>query len=193
MNVTDAQIPQVIFGDAGAEQAYFDADSYEFDDLEFLDGVAKDDEWSAEFNARREMNFGSYYGFIQSGLQYRTREKSYDATTLVYDGFDGPDLLLSQFQTTVDYPLAVNFGPAVDAGALRDFFFANRGDFELNDIDTAVASNADNYGAEEDVFSAYLMGSVDINRLRLVGGLRVEVRKEGKVSMQLLLNIQKTL
>ena len=120
MNVTDAQIPQVIFGDAGAEQAYFDADSYEFDDLEFLDGVAKDDEWSAEFNARREMNFGSYYGFIQSGLQYRTREKSYDATTLVYDGFDGPDLLLSQFQTTVDYPLAVNFGPAVDAGALRD-------------------------------------------------------------------------
>ena len=118
MNVTDAQIPQVIFGDAGAEQAYFDADSYEFDDLEFLDGVAKDDEWSAEFNARREMNFGSYYGFIQSGLQYRTREKSYDATTLVYDGFDGPDLLLSQFQTTVDYPLAVNFGPAVDAGAL---------------------------------------------------------------------------
>lgn len=174
VNVTDAQIPQVIFGDSVAEQAYFDGDSYEFDDLELVDGTAQDDEWSAQFNARREMTFGAFTGFVQSGAQYRTREKTYEATTLVYDGFDGPDVLLSQFQTSVEYPLAANFGPALDAGAVRDFFNSNRSSFELNDIDTAVASNADNYGAEEDVFSAYLMGSVDINRLRLVGGVRVE-------------------
>ncbi|HCR66531.1 MAG TPA: TonB-dependent receptor, partial [Oceanicaulis sp.] len=100
VNVNDAMLPQVIFGDAAAEAAYLDASNYEFDGLEFLNGVAEDDEWSFQFNVQRDMAFGQYFGFIKSGVQYRTREKSYDATALVYGGYDngsGDDLTLAGF------------------------------------------------------------------------------------------------
>ncbi|WP_375548315.1 TonB-dependent receptor [Oceanicaulis alexandrii] len=176
VNVNDAMLPQVIFGDAAAEAAYFDASNYEFDDLEFLNGVAEDDEWSFQFNVQRDMAFGQYFGFIKSGVQYRTREKSYDATTLVYGGYDngsGDDLTLAGFASSVEYPLG-NFGPAAVPQTVRGFFNANRADFELDDTDTLFASAGDDYSASEDVFSAYLMGSVDIDALRIVAGVRVE-------------------
>lgn len=176
VNVNDAMLPQVIFGDAAAEAAYLDASNYEFDGLEFLNGVAEDDEWSFQFNVQRDMAFGDYFGFIKSGVQYRTREKSYDATTLVYGGYDngsGDDLTLAGFASTVEYPLG-NFGPAPVPQTVREFFNTNRADFELDDTDTLFASAGDDYSASEDVFSAYLMGSVDIDALRIVAGVRVE-------------------
>ena len=176
VNVNDAMLPQVIFGDAAAEAAYFDASNYEFDDLEFLNGVAEDDEWSFQFNVQRDMAFGQYFGFIKSGVQYRTREKSYDATTLVYGGYDngsGDDLTLAGFASSLDYPLG-EFGPFAVPETVRGFFNANRDDFELDDTDTLFASAGDDYSASEDVFSAYLMGSVDIDALRIVAGVRVE-------------------
>ncbi|VXC79789.1 TonB-dependent receptor [Oceanicaulis sp. 350] len=176
VNVNDAMLPQVIFGDAAAEAAYLDASNYEFDDLEFLNGVAEDDEWSFQFNVQRDMAFGQYLGFLKSGVQYRTREKSYDATTLVYGGYDdgsGDDLTLAGFASSVEYPLG-EFGPAAVPQTVRGFFNANRANFELDDTDTLFASAGDDYSASEDVFSAYLMGSVDIEALRIVAGVRVE-------------------
>jgi hypothetical protein len=50
--------------------------------------------------------FGQYFGFLKAGASYRTREKSYDATTLVYGGYDdgsGDDLTLAGFAQSVDY------------------------------------------------------------------------------------------
>ena len=176
VNVNDAMLPQVIFGDAAAEAAYLDASNYEFDGLEFLNGVAEDDEWSFQFNVQRDMAFGQYFGFIKSGVQYRTREKSYDATALVYGGYDngsGDDLTLAGFASSVEYPLG-QFGPAAVPQTVRGFFNANRANFELDDTDTLFASAGDDYSASEDVFSAYLMGSVDIDALRIVAGVRVE-------------------
>lgn len=176
VNVNDAMLPQVIFGDAAAEAAYLDASNYEFDGLEYLNGVAEDDEWSFQFNVQRDMAFGQYFGFLKSGVQYRTREKSYDATTLVYGGYDngsGDDLTLAGFASSVEYPLG-EFGPAAVPQTVRGFFNANRANFELDDTDTLFASAGDDYSASEDVFSAYLMGSVDIDALRIVAGLRVE-------------------
>lgn len=176
VNVNDAMLPQVIFGDAAAEAAYLDASNYEFDGLEFLNGVAEDEEWSFQFNVQRDMAFGQYFGFLKSGVQYRTREKSYDATTLVYGGYDngsGDDLTLAGFASSLDYPLG-EFGPFAVPETVRGFFNANRADFELDDTDTLFASAGDDYSASEDVFSAYLMGSVDIDALRIVAGVRVE-------------------
>jgi TonB-dependent receptor len=176
-NVNDAIVPRVIFGDATAQNAYFNASNYEFNGAEFLNGVAEDEEWSAQFNVQRETQFGQYFGFVQAGASYRTREKSYDATTLVYGGFDdgsGNDLTLARFAQSLDFDLATDFGPAPDPFAVRDFFNANRSSFELDDTDTLFASAGDDFSASEDVFAAYLMGSVDIDNLRIVGGVRVE-------------------
>jgi len=174
VDVNDTMLPEVIFGDDAARAAYFDASNYEFDGAEFLNGTAEDDEWSFDFNAQRDMAFGDFYGFLKGGVQYRTREKSYDATALVYgDDFNGTAFTLADFNRSIDYGLG-EFGPAADPFAIRDFFNANRANFDLDDTDSLFASAADDYSAEEDVLSAYFMGSVDISNLRIVGGLRVE-------------------
>jgi len=177
VNVNDLMVPQVIFGDAASEAAYFDASNYEFNGAEFLNGTAEDDEWSFEFNARRDTRFGQHYGFLQAGFQYRTRDKSYDATTLVYGDYDdgsGNALTLATFAQSIDYDLATDFGPAPSAGQVRAFFNTNRANFDLDADDTFIASAADDYSAAEDVLSGYIMGSVDIDALRIVAGVRVE-------------------
>ncbi len=176
VNVNDAIVPQVIFGNAASQTAYFDASNYEFNGAELLNGVSTDDEWSVEFNARRDTMFGQFPGYVQGGMSYRIREKSYDATTLVYGDFDdgsGNTLTLASFAQTLDFGLG-DLGPVPDPFAVRDFFNANRASFELDDTDTLFASAADDYTADENVFAGYAMGSVDINALRIVGGVRVE-------------------
>lgn len=174
VNVNDTMVPKVIFGDDTAEAAYFDASNYEFDGLEFLNGKAEDSEWSFAFDAERETRFGQYYGFIKFGANYRSREKSYDATTLVYgDDYAGGDLTLADFATSVDYDLG-NIGPVADPHAVRSFFNTNRSSFELDDTDTLFASAADDYSASEDVFAGYVMASIDFDALSVTGGVRVE-------------------
>ena len=177
VNVNDLLLPQVIFGDAASQTAYFDPSNYEFNGAELLNGTAKDDEWSLEFNARRDTRFGQHYGYLQAGVQYRMRDKSYDATALIYGDYDdgsGSALTLASFAQSIDYALATDFGPAPDPFAVRDFFNTNRANFELDDTDTLFASAGDDYTASEDVTSGYVMGSVDIDALRIVGGVRVE-------------------
>ncbi|MCP2669529.1 TonB-dependent receptor [Maricaulaceae bacterium EIL42A08] len=186
-NVTDAIVPQVIFGDAASQSAYFDPTNYEFDDAEFLNGLATDEEWSMEFNARRDTQFGQFPGYLQAGMSYRIREKGYDATVLVYGGYDdgsGNDLTLASFAQSVDFGLG-EFGPAADPFAVRDFFNTNRSNFELDDTDTLFASAGDDYTADENVFGGYVMGSVDINALRVVGGVRVEATEFETVGNQI--------
>ena len=173
VNVNDTMLPQVIFGDAASQSAYFDPTNYEFNGAEFLNGTAEDDEWSLAFDAERETRFGDYFGFIKFGGQYRAREKSYDATTLVYGDYLAGDLTLADFAGTVDFEVG-EIGPVPNAPAVRSFFNANRSNFELDDTDTLFASAADDFSAREDVFAAYLMSSIDFNRLNVTGGVRVE-------------------
>ncbi len=155
--------------------AYFNtASNFEFDDAEFLNGVTEDDEFAGFLDLRRDTELFGRPGFVKAGVKVRLREKSRDVDVEVLDGFDGDDVLLSQFETTVDYPLTT-FGPAPNPGQVRSFFFQNRSSFEINDLDTAFASNGEDYDAEEDIYAGYLMAQTDMNPVwRLTGGVRVE-------------------
>ena len=175
-NVNDLIVPQVIFADAASRNAYFDASNYEFNGAELLNGTATDDEWSLRFDAQREMQFGRYFGYVQAGFNYRARDKDFNATALIYGDYDdgsGNPLTLASFNTSVDFNLG-EFGPAADPLAMRDFFNANRANFQLDATDSLFGSAADDYSASEDVLAGYVMGSVDIDNLRVVGGVRVE-------------------
>ncbi|MEO1039827.1 MAG: TonB-dependent receptor [Pseudomonadota bacterium] len=173
LDVTDSIVPTLIFGDAASRDAYYDASGYEFDELEFLNGVSQDDEWAANFDLRRETQFGRHFGFVQAGVSSRIREKSFEAELEVYDGFGPRDLFLDEFAFQTEFGLD-DIGTTPDPFAIRDFFLSNRADFELDVINTALGSTGDFYAAEEDVLSGYLMASVDVDRLRIVGGVRVE-------------------
>ncbi len=173
IDITDSITPTLIFGDAASRDAYFDASAYEFDGLEFFNGIAEDDEWSGNFDLRRDTQFGRHYGYLQAGVSARIREKTFDGEMEAFDGFGPRDLLLSDFADSVEFGLD-EFGTSADPFAIRDFFNANRSDFELDAIASAIDSVAEDYTAEEDVLAGYFMGSADIERLRIVGGVRVE-------------------
>jgi len=173
INLNDQIVPRLAFPDAAAEAAYFDASGYEFDDLEFLNGVAEDEEIALRLNARRDATIMGNPGFFQGGFAYRDRTKSFDAELEVYDGFDGDDLTLDQFENSVDFPLDT-FGPAPDAGAVRSFFLSNRSSFELDALGSQEASIVEDYEFDEDVMAGYLMASADVGALRVVTGVRVE-------------------
>lgn len=167
--------PRTVFADLGSRSAYLDASNFESDDLEFTNGLTEDDELALTFNAQRDTQFGQYPGFLKAGAKARLREKSYDLDFLAY-GWD--DSVLADFAAPINYPRSLgNFGFGADFDAIRDFFLANRDNgsiFEFSAIDSVAESAVSSFEAEENIFAAYVMGQVDINELRITGGVRVE-------------------
>lgn len=169
---SNGELPRLGF-DATADGAWNDASAYEFDGFELVDGESEDEEWAFNLNFERELDAFGGFGSIKFGGSARLREKGYEADVTFFEDFAGGDLYLSDFLGSVDYPHA-SFGPAADAGAVREFFDANRGQFEIAEIDTLIDSNAETYLAQEDVLAAYAMQSLEFGAFQVVYGLRVE-------------------
>jgi TonB-dependent receptor len=170
VDVSEPLFPTLIYSSEG-QNFFNDASNFEFDALEFVEGITEDEEAAFRLDVRRELMFGANSGYVRFGGKVRLREKNYAKDITVYDGF-ADDLTVADFEADVDYPLD-NFGPAAGRG-LRDFFNANLGDFEVSPVDTLFASAAEDYVANEDIYALYGMGNMDFGGLRLVAGLRWE-------------------
>ncbi|WP_411820189.1 TonB-dependent receptor [Hyphococcus formosus] len=177
VDIANPMLPQLSFPDASAEADYFDGSKYEFDSLELTNGVSKDDEIALAMNIRYDLDLFGAPGYVKLGGKARLREKSYDLDLKVYDGFDGDDLLLSDFSSSVEYGLE-RINPSVSPTALNEFFHANIDDFELNEIDTAIESTGANYIANEDVYAGYAMAQRTFGgNINVVAGVRMEHTK----------------
>ena len=90
-------------------------------------------------------------------------------------------------ETDTDYSLADVLGagqtyrlPGLDISPLpgfteaSDFFFGNRGDFELQEIDSTIDSNNETFSVDEDIFASYLLGRWESDKLLVIGGVRYE-------------------
>lgn len=150
-----------------------DLSTYEVDEISFEDNYTKDTETSVKLDFSRPLNLSGYIGELKIGTKYRSREKDRDSKMAIFDGdFDG--INPQQFATTSpDYSLG-NFGPGLGRSAMRDYFNDNRNTLELDELNSEVESRGATYVNEEDIFAAYIMGSVDINKLHLVAGVRYE-------------------
>ena len=186
VDVADQILPALAFPDAAAEADYFNADNYEFDGLELTNGITEDEEFAIAANVKYDLDLFGAPGYLKTGGKVRLREKFYNLDLQVFDGFDGDDLLLTQFMGTVDFDLD-SINPVANAELVRNFFFANEASFELNDFDTAVASNEANYRAEEDVYAGYAMFQRQFNEVfSLIAGVRVEHTEYDAVGQNLL-------
>lgn len=175
IDVGDTQRPRLFNLDDTTFDYFYDPDNFEFDGLEFENGITEDDEWAGQINLRRDGDILGNDGFWKIGGKARIREKTRDVEATVYDGFDGDDLLLSQFPNTVPYPLDT-LGIVPAPGPIRDFFFANRASFEESEADSALASNAEDYEAEENVYAGYAMAQITNGQgLAVTFGGRLEV------------------
>jgi len=150
-----------------------DLSTYEVDEISFEDNYTKDTETSIKFDAARPINVGGYIGELKFGSKYRSREKDRDSSITIFDG-DFDDLDAAQFgAASPDYSLD-NFGPGLNRGVMRSYFNDNREGLEVDSLNSDVESRGATYVNEEDIFAAYIMGSVDIEKLHLVAGVRYE-------------------
>jgi len=155
------------------EAAFLDPSNYEFDELErTTQERAKDKESSFKGDIAREFALSSGTFELKTGAKLRQREKSLDFVFDVYDGFDG-DFTLADVAGQPSYGLA-DISPVPGLAPVRSFINSNIALFELNQLDTDFASNAESYQAEEDILAGYLLGKLEVNNLRLVGGVRIE-------------------
>ena len=150
-----------------------DLSTYEIDEISFEDNYTKDTETSVKLDFSRPLNIAGHVGEFKMGTKYRSREKDRDSSITIFDG-DFDNISVAQFSdASPDYSLD-SFGPGLNRSTMRNFFNENRATLEIDNLNSEVESRGATYINEEDIFAAYIMGSVDIDKLRLVAGVRYE-------------------
>jgi TonB-dependent receptor len=153
---------------------FADPSEYGFDVLERTTrSDSRDEEWALKGDGARELALSDGSLTLQGGMKARWRDKRFNADVDVFDGFDG-DLALADVAGSQTYGLA-DIEPVVGKSEWRSWLDANGyGLFELNDIDTAIQSNASDYRAQEDILAGYVLGRFENEWARLIAGVRVE-------------------
>ncbi|WP_417621424.1 TonB-dependent receptor [Parasphingorhabdus sp.] len=175
---TDDRIPLYSYA-AGAALAN-DASLYELEDVELTTlSDAQDEEFSARLDVSHIFAMGNGDFTVQGGFKGRWREKSHDNNVEFYEDSTGTytlaDVLGQQTYRITD------LGPVVSRTGATDYFRANFGDFELQEIDSQFDSAVSDYVNQEDIYAGYLLGRWDSEQLRVIGGVRFE-RTENVIS-----------
>jgi TonB-dependent receptor len=162
--------------DAGDE--FHDPANYEFNEYARGGQIMEEDLRVAQIDLKRAMNFGSRTGSIKFGAKRIGREKTSDQDLVVYDGFED-DLTLEGFTDPgksdfYSSEKRYEFGPKMNFGRLEDFYDGASAGFEANAPDTAAESFGVDYEIDEDVTAGYLMGTMELGRTTVIGGVRVE-------------------
>jgi TonB-dependent receptor len=152
--------------------AFFDPGTYGFDVVEIPDGLSKDEEITWQFNAARNFRMDSGTLQIKFGSKLRERTKERETSLQVFDDFDG-DYTLADVTGQQSFGLAA-IDPVPSLGAVRNFNIANLDRFILNDFDTRLESNIENFSVDEDILAGYLMARWESGPLTVIGGVRVE-------------------
>jgi len=162
---------------APANQAAFvDPDSYEFDTLERTTlSDSRDQEKTARADIARKFALAMGEAELKFGGKARMRDKRYELTLDVFDGYNG-SLTLADVLGAPSYNLA-QIGPVTGPNEVHAFVTANIANFELNAVDTAFESAVADYNVSEDIYAGYFMGRYDSGRLKAVAGVRMEHTK----------------
>jgi len=173
IDFSKALMPTSTFLNSSDLAGISDLSAYEIDAIEYSDNITEDDQLAFKLDLAYDTYWSGNPLEIKWGAQARLRDKTRDNTFIVYE--DLGDFTLADFSTAIDYPIdpaLANMGP--DNVALRSFLSANASSFEIAEGDSLIGSEALDYDTQEDIYATYLMGSMDIGSLRIVGGVRYE-------------------
>ncbi|WP_380874312.1 TonB-dependent receptor [Sphingomonas sp. DBB INV C78] len=169
---SDYKIPEYSVSGPSSDD-FYDPSQYEFDKFERTTlSDSSDREWNFRGDVAYAIPLSQGTFTVQAGGKARLRQKNYDLTLDVFDGFDG-DFTVADVLGKQTYRLAM-IDPVVKKRGERDFINANIDGFEINEIDSLIESNIADYRVGEDVYSGYLMGRYEAGPLRVIGGVRVE-------------------
>jgi TonB-dependent receptor len=164
-----------LYSVTGGNAAFFNPASYALDEIEFTAGsLGEDEEFAARFDLGYEIYSDAGTLTIQSGVKARFREKAFAGTVEFYETADGVDYTLADVLGAGQTYRLTDISPLPGFTEASEYFFANRGDFELAPIDSAIDSNNETFTVDEDIFASYLLGRWESNKLLVIGGVRYE-------------------
>jgi TonB-dependent receptor len=159
--------PRVAF--TGGDDAR-DPSGYEFDGIALSDQLAEERDLSGRLNLRRDFASDVFHYVKVGGLaRFKTKENDIEAR----ESDDNPGAVdnYAAFATSGLRDFLGTGVPGI-APAIRGFFLANEGDF---DMQRAVEdSTVGDYKTDEDVYAAYLMGKLQFGSTSALVGARVE-------------------
>jgi TonB-dependent receptor len=188
INKTDPVWPRVEFIDAQDSLDAVNYGSYEFNELALQQSTVTDVNKTAKLNFKLPYLLGEKQGgYIKFGGKVRLKEKDRDNDAHVYNKYlpkvniysqIGPPLNLTT--VTGDFEeknlLGRNYELTnmVDPVKMKDFYEEHPQNFKYDEQETWEDTYQEDYTADEDIYSAYLMVRHDIRNLMFLGGLRYE-------------------
>lgn len=164
------EIPAYAISEGGS--AFFDPATYEVDAVELVDGISEDEEVTLQFDATRFFDLDRGSLEVKFGGKHRQRTKQADITLTVLEDFDG-DYTIADVLGRQSYGFA-SMEPIMDLGRVRAFNATNLNRFSVNELDTMIESNIEDFTVDEDITASYLMGTWRAGDLTVIGGVRVE-------------------
>lgn len=161
-----------LYSVTGNNTGFRNPNNYELDSIEFTAGsVGEDEEFAARFDLGYEIYSDAGTLTIQGGVKSRWRQKDFAGR---FEFWENDDLTLADVLGAGQTYRLADLSPLPGFTEATQFFNANRGAFELNEIDTAIASNVENFVVDEDIFASYLLGRWESSKLLVIGGVRYE-------------------
>lgn len=121
-------------------------------------------------------HLGSHFATFEFGGKVRNAHKFQNAYTPTYDAGSGIGLpqFIGGFRPDHFYQGAYNLGPLTDYNKIKAFFLTNPLLFSLDASTTHLDSDPNNFNLIERVSAGYVMNTLELGKLRLQTGLRLE-------------------
>ena len=184
------------FGDTGfnttrlpvaqADEAFYSANQFELDEVEWAEQYTSDNNSSFKLNAARQYDLSGWDSSVKFGGKYSTREKDNDTTVWKYDDFESNGIeaeqrLLSYHQgPDVDYSLG-RYGPSIESLGLKQIIAGMSAD----DFYDEEESRIEDFVIQEDLAAAYIMNTMDKDQWRIIYGVRYEATELNAQGTQL--------
>ena len=166
----DTETPRPIIG-----QGFYDPTNFTLDKVDWEEQNTRDTEKNIRLDLARDYDVQGYASQVKFGGKVSRRNKDNDLNAWVYKdfadlGYTDDQLNLDRFNKgNLHYNLG-QFGPGISGGAIKDLI----GGLNPNDYYDEQESRANDFTMREDINSAYLMNTVDIDDWRFIAGMRYE-------------------
>lgn len=158
-----------------APEDVYQASSYELDGVEAADQITEDTENNVQLDFTKRLQLASNPLSLKWGAKVSQREKTSDEEVWVFEdldeaGFTDDELTLQQYVGgEIDYEFG-DMGREILSGSVMN---AIRG-LDNRDYHEEVDSGIADFTINEDISAAYVMGTLDVDNLRVLAGVRVE-------------------
>lgn len=188
--------------EAGDEATIFDAANYAIDSQEFKRFTTSNTNYTAAFNTKMNYGLFGYLGELKSGLKLSVEKKDRKGITERFKwlGQEKPSMEQVASRETIDDFLndTYIFSPMIDVDKatklLENYSYPEEGEFGLiADMGgSGVAVDADGVGGiyenTENIYSFYLMTTIDLDDLMVLAGIRNEYTSTNYEGKELLFN-----